>query len=57
MVKIMGKYRPIRHDINKLQGYVVCGSLTDLVIYHKNYLYNDLRVLYKKTQKIDDFNV
>jgi hypothetical protein len=36
-------------------GCVVCGSRSDLVTDHKNDLYNDLRVLDRKTQTIEDF--
>lgn len=36
---------------------VVCGSRNNLIIDHKNHLYNDLRVLKKETQTIDDFQV
>ena len=36
---------------------VVCGSNNDLVIDHKNGLYNNPRVLDTKTQKINDFQV
>ena len=56
--KVLGQNRPIRDDIHKyhkLNGCVVCGSLSDLVTDHKNDLYNDLRVLDRKTQNIDDF--
>ena len=56
--KVLGQYRPIRDDIRKYHkstGCIVCGSLSDLIIDHKNDLYNDLRVLNIKTQKIDDF--
>ena len=53
-----GKLRPIRTDIkryHKSTGCVVCGSHSDLVIDHKNDLYNDLRVLNTSTQTIEDF--
>jgi len=36
---------------------VVCGSKNNLIIDHKNHLYNDVRVLQKETQTIDDFQV
>lgn len=50
--------RPIRDDVRKaLQNRpcVVCGSRSDIVIDHKNDLYNDPRVLNAATQTIDDF--
>jgi 5-methylcytosine-specific restriction endonuclease McrA len=50
--------RPIRKDIRKHHlktGCVLCGSCSDLVIDHKNDLYNDPIVLDIKTQSIDDF--
>jgi len=53
-----GANRPIREDIRnyyKKQGCVVCGSHYDLVPDHKNDLYNDPRVLNKKTQTKEDF--
>lgn len=53
------KNRPIRDDIHKYhksQGFcVVCGSQSYLVTDHKNDLYNDARVLDKKTQTKEDF--
>lgn len=54
------KKRPIRMDIRReiLKNgccCVVCGSKTNLVVDHKNDLYNDPRVLNIKTQVIDDF--
>jgi len=51
-------YRPIRKDIDKYYkslSCVVCGSKSDLVTDHKNDLYNDMRVLDRKTQTLDDF--
>jgi len=56
--ELYGAARPIRPDIekyHKAMGCVVCGSHSDLVTDHKNDLYNDLRVLDRKTQTIDDF--
>ena len=50
--------RPIRLDIRKAfrnSSCVVCGSNSDIVIDHKNDLYNDPRVLDTKTQCQDDF--
>tara|TARA_R110002012_G_scaffold69963_3_gene180687 strand:- start:1444 stop:2109 length:666 start_codon:yes stop_codon:yes gene_type:complete len=37
------------------QCCVVCGSHSDMVMDHKNDLYNDPRVLDKSTQTVDDF--
>lgn len=56
--ELYGASRPIRPDIDKYHksmGCVVCGSHSDLVTDHKNDLYNDLRVLDRKTQTIEDF--
>jgi hypothetical protein len=36
---------------------VVCGSRNNVIIDHKNHMYNDFRVLKKETQQIDDFQV
>jgi hypothetical protein len=50
--------RPIRIDIRnyfKNKNCVHCGSSNNLVVDHKNDLYNDDRVLNSKTQLIDDF--
>ena len=50
--------RPIRKDIREhhiTNGCVVCGSRSDLIIDHKNDLYNDERVLKLDTQLISDF--
>lgn len=50
--------RPIRQDIREHHlktGCVICGQKCNLVIDHKNDLYNDPRVLDIKTQTIDDF--
>lgn len=50
--------RPIRKDIREhhiTNGCVVCGSRSDLIIDHKNDLYNDQRVLKLDTQLISDF--
>lgn len=50
--------RPIRTDIREhhlVNGCVVCGSNSSLVIDHKNDLYNDPRVLDTNTQTIEDF--
>ena len=49
--------RPIRTDIRKYftsSVCVVCGN-SDIIIDHKNDLYNDPRVLNKETQTKDDF--
>jgi 5-methylcytosine-specific restriction endonuclease McrA len=52
-----GHNRPIRKDIRiyHTTACVVCGSMSDLVVDHKNDLYNDPRVLCVSTQTIDDF--
>ena len=50
--------RQIRRDIIEYYrkiSCVICGSNTDLVCDHKNDLYNDMRVLNTKTQRLDDF--
>lgn len=50
--------RAIRKDIKDYHyrtGCVCCGSNTDLVIDHKNDLYNDPRVLDQCTQTLSDF--
>jgi hypothetical protein len=50
--------RNIRKDIKEYHyktGCVCCGSKSDLVIDHKNDLYNDPSVLNMETQKISDF--
>lgn len=50
--------RPISADIRKAfknNACVVCGTRSDIVIDHKNDLYNDPRVLDVNTQVIDDF--
>ena len=55
---LYGADRPIRQDIKSYYRYrscVVCGSNSDLIVDHKNDLYNDPRVLDTKTQTIDDF--
>ena len=55
---LCGASRPIRKDIEKHHkniGCVVCGSKSDLVTDHKNDLYNDPRVLNRRSQMIDDF--
>jgi hypothetical protein len=52
--------RPINPRIRAFfnnQGCVVCGSHSDCVIDHKNYLYNNPRVLNIETQMIYDFQV
>ncbi len=54
--------RPISNEIRKelLKDNaccVACGNRSHLIIDHKNHLYNDLRVLKKETQTIDDFQV
>lgn len=52
-----GHNRPIRKDIRiyHTNACIVCGSTSDLVVDHKNDLYNDSRVLNISTQTIDDF--
>jgi hypothetical protein len=50
--------RAIRKDIKEFHykvGCVCCGSKSDLVIDHKNDLYNDPNVLNISTQKLSDF--
>ena len=50
--------RPISEEIKKYykdKPCVVCGSTSELVVDHKNDLYNDPNVLNTKTQKKDDF--
>lgn len=50
--------RQIRRDIieyYRKMSCVVCGSSSELVCDHKNDLYNDIRVLNVKTQRLDDF--
>lgn len=50
--------RPISDDIRehfKNKPCVVCGSKSEIVPDHKNDLYNNERVLDKKTQEISDF--
>ena len=50
--------RPIRDDIKeyyKTKCCVVCGSTYDLICDHKNDLYDDIRVLNIRTQKLEDF--
>jgi hypothetical protein len=50
--------RAIRKDIKIFHyktGCVSCGSHSDLVIDHKNDLYNDQRVLIMETQLLSDF--
>ena len=50
--------RSIRKDIKEYHyktGCVCCGCTSDLVVDHKNDLYNDPRVLNINTQNIDDF--
>ena len=50
--------RPIRKDIRSWyikQACVICASKSDLVVDHKNDLYNNSRVLDTKTQTFDDF--
>lgn len=56
--KIDKSKRPIGKSINKYyktQNCVVCGSNSDLVVDHKNDLYNDTRVLDIKRQNLEDF--
>ncbi len=50
--------RPINREIRqyfKNSCCVVCGSKSDMVVDHKNDMYNDPAVLSKTTQTIDDF--
>jgi hypothetical protein len=50
--------RPIKKKYNdhcKLLPCVICGSTSDLIVDHKNDLYNDTNVLNTKDQKQDDF--
>ena len=50
--------RPIRKDIRKeIKNLpcVRCGGTSNIIVDHKNDLYNDERVLSSKTQVIDDF--
>ena len=50
--------RSIRKDIKEHHiktGCICCGTMNDLVIDHKNDLYNDSRVLNINTQKLSDF--
>ena len=50
--------RPIRGDIKKYWKNFYCcscGRNSDLICDHKNDLYNDPRVLHRKTQKKEDF--
>lgn len=50
--------RPIRKDIKQYyrkQSCCVCGSNVDIVVDHKNDLYNDSRVLNIDTQEFSDF--
>jgi len=47
--------RNIRQDIKNYHYKTGCGSKSNLVIDHKNDLYNDPDVLNVNTQKIDDF--
>lgn len=52
------KSRSIRKEIKKYYQYkpcCVCGSKSNIIIDHKNDLYNDIRVLNTKTQRFDDF--
>jgi 5-methylcytosine-specific restriction endonuclease McrA len=55
---LYGHERPIRDDIRKFyetKPCVVCGDTYNIIIDHKNDLYNDERVLNKTTQTLDDF--
>lgn len=50
--------RPISVKISrqiKLSKCVHCGTSSDLICDHKNYLYNDEKVLSTKTQQLSDF--
>jgi hypothetical protein len=56
--KIKKDYRPIDKKIReyyKSSCCIVCGSTSDIIIDHKNDLYNDNKVLNINTQTIDDF--
>mgnify|MGYP003637899864 CR=1 FL=1 len=55
---LYGHERPIRDDIRKFHESnpcVACGEIHNIIIDHKNDLYNDERVLNKTTQTFDDF--
>ena len=55
---LYGHLRPIRNDIRKFyesKPCVACGESNNIVIDHKNDLYNDERVLNEITQTLDDF--
>ena len=55
---LYGHSRPIRKDIREHHlktGCVACGTTSNLIVDHKNDLYNDERVLIAETQTIDDF--
>ena len=57
-IRINIPQRPIRDDIKKTIVQlccVSCGSSSEIVCDHKNDLYNNERVLNKKTQKLQDF--
>ena len=50
--------RPIKDEIRQALAHtpcVACGQTSDLVVDHKNDLYNDPRVLDRNTQTLDDF--
>jgi len=55
---LYGHARPIRDDIRdfyKSKSCVACGETSNIVVDHKNDLYNNERVLNKTTQTLDDF--
>ena len=55
---LYGHKRPINKDIRKkFEGCpcVACGSFNQIVIDHKNDLYNNIRVLNVDTQLVEDF--
>ena len=50
--------RPISQKIKnliKINPCSSCGTKSDLICDHKNYLYNDEKVLSLRTQKLEDF--
>lgn len=55
---LYGHERPIRDDIRKFyesKSCVACGETHNIIVDHKNDLYNDERVLNKTTQTLEDF--
>lgn len=56
--ELIKQTRPIRRDIREhynKQPCAYCGTTSDLIVDHKNDLYNDPRVLNENTQTVDDF--